>query len=122
MIVPMRHMTLLCVAAERETTLERLRELGAVHLELGDATDSDACRDARDQLATARRAQQILKDALAGKPVIPTLSGPHRAYNRDEGPTDPLTVPLPKISGDAGDRIAAICQLDELRQELAIEA
>ena len=122
MIVPMRHMTLLCVAAERETTLERLRELGAVHLELGDATDSDACRDARDQLATARRAQQILKDALAGKPVIPTLSGPHRAYNRDEGPTDPLTVPLPKITGDAGERIAAICQLDELRQELANEA
>ena len=122
MIVPMRHMTLLCVADERETTLERLRELGAVHLELGDATDSDACRDARDQLATARRAQQILKDALAGKPVIPTLSGPHRAYNRDEGPTDPLTVPLPKITGDAGERIAAICQLDELRQELANEA
>ena len=108
MIVPMKHMTLLCVAAEREPTLERLRELGAVHLELGGAADSDACRHAQNRLATARHAQQILKDALAGKPVIPTVSGPHKTHGPEGGATDPLSAPLPEIAGDAEAHIAAI--------------
>ncbi|MDD4440542.1 MAG: hypothetical protein PHX41_01480 [Kiritimatiellae bacterium] len=122
MIVPMKHMTLLCVAAEREATLERLRELGAVHLELGGAADSDACRHAQNRLATARHAQQILKDALAGKPVIPTVSGPHKAHGHEGGSAHPLSAPLPEIAGDAEAHIAAICQLADLRQALANEA
>jgi len=122
MIVPMKHMTLICLAADREPTLERLRELGAVHLELDGAADSEACRQAQNRLASARQAQQILKDALAGKPVIPTVSGPHRIHGHEGGATDPLSVPLPEVKGDAEARITAICKLADLRQALANEA
>ena len=34
MIVRMKHLDLVCVAAEKEATLEKLRALGAVHLDL----------------------------------------------------------------------------------------
>ena len=33
MIVRMKKLTLLCLASDRERTLERLRELGALHIE-----------------------------------------------------------------------------------------
>ena len=40
MIVRMKHLDLVCVAAEKEATLERLRDLGAVHLDLSAAAGS----------------------------------------------------------------------------------
>ena len=38
MIVPMKHLDLVCVASERDATLERLRALGVVHLDLASAS------------------------------------------------------------------------------------
>ena len=38
MIVRMKHLDLVCIATDKEATLERLRELGAVHLDLGAAS------------------------------------------------------------------------------------
>ena len=37
MIVRMKHLDLVCIAADKEATLERLRNLGAVHLDLSAA-------------------------------------------------------------------------------------
>ena len=37
MIVKMQHLDLLCVASDKSKTLERLRELGVVHLDLSSA-------------------------------------------------------------------------------------
>ena len=41
MIVPMKHLTLLCVAPEGEKALESLRELGCVHLDLSAAASPE---------------------------------------------------------------------------------
>jgi V/A-type H+-transporting ATPase subunit I len=71
MIVPMKHLTLLCVAAEQQNALEKLRDLGCVHLELLQADDSSDFRTAVGQRATVQQAISILKDAAAGKPVQP---------------------------------------------------
>ena len=64
MIVPMRHLTLLCVAGEGEKTLEALRELGCVHLDLSGAA-SEGLAVARGDLAEAERAVRILAKAAA---------------------------------------------------------
>ena len=37
MIVKMKHLDLVCIAAEKEATLAQLRDLGAVHLDLASA-------------------------------------------------------------------------------------
>ena len=121
MIVPMKHMTLLCVAAEREATLERVRGLGAVHLNLS-ASDSEPYRHAQARLANARHAQQILKDALAGKHVQPTTVGPHKVHGHEMSGESLLKAPLPLFSGDAAAKIDAACHLAEMRQALVNEA
>ena len=62
MIVPMRHLDLVCVAADRDRTLERLRELGAVHLELGGACGPEVA-GVRGELADAERAVRLIRKA-----------------------------------------------------------
>ena len=62
MIVPMRHLTLLCVSSEGEKTLEALRDLGCVHVDLSGASSS-AFAAAKGDLAQAERAVRILGKA-----------------------------------------------------------
>lgn len=50
MIVPMKHVTLLCVAETRDGALKVLRDMGLLHL-IVEATDSEHFRDAQAQLA-----------------------------------------------------------------------
>ena len=40
MIVPMKHLTLLCVAKEGEKALEALRDLGCVHVDFSGAASA----------------------------------------------------------------------------------
>jgi len=120
MIVPMRHVTLLCVAAERERTLSRLRELGAVHLEFA-AGDSAPFREAQARLDACRHARHILDDVRAGRPVAVFVDSQR---NRDSRPNIDalLAEPLPALSGAAEKLIAAVLHLAELRQIFADEA
>ncbi len=61
MIVRMKHLDLLCVADDREATLEKLRALGAVHLDLASAS-GEGVAAARGDAADAERAvRAILK-------------------------------------------------------------
>ena len=55
MIVPMKHLDLVCVASERNATLERLRALGAVHLDLSSAASAPVAA-AEGDLADAEKA------------------------------------------------------------------
>ena len=55
MIVPMKHLDLVCLASDRDATLERLRLLGAVHLELS-AAGGEAVAKAKGDIADAERA------------------------------------------------------------------
>ena len=121
MIVPMKHVTILCVAESRQATLELLQELGLVHLNL-EATDSPRFRDAQTRLAAVRRAGQILADAAADKPVTPVLVAPHRAPGHVRHVEGLLSQKIPAISGSPEERVAAILQLSDVRQELVNEA
>ena len=62
MIVPMKHLTLLCVASEGEKALESLRDLGCVHLDLSSAASPELAA-AKGELADAERAVRILDKA-----------------------------------------------------------
>ncbi len=62
MIVPMKHLDLVCVASEREATLEKLRELGAVHLDLASAASAPVAA-AEGGLADAEKAVRIVLKA-----------------------------------------------------------
>ena len=117
MIVPLKHLTLLCVAAEREQTLEGLREAGVVHLNLT-AADSEPYRHAQGQLASAQHALKHLTDARDHVPVMPTTIGPHKIHGHEMDVEALLNAHLPTITAT----IEAILHLAELRQALVNEA
>ena len=62
MIVKMQHLDLVCLAAEKEATLARLRELGAVHLDLASAQGA-AVAAAKGEAADAERAVRLILKA-----------------------------------------------------------
>ena len=62
MIVKMKHLDLVCVAADREATLAKLRDLGAVHLDLASA-QGQAVAAAKDDAADAEQAVRIVLKA-----------------------------------------------------------
>ena len=62
MIVKMKHLDLVCVASERDATLAKLRELGAVHLDLSSAASAPVA-EAEGGLADAERAVRIVLKA-----------------------------------------------------------
>ncbi len=62
MIVKMRHFDLVCVASEREATLERLRQLGIAHLDLTSASGAEVSA-AKDRVADAERAVRLIRKA-----------------------------------------------------------
>ena len=43
MIVSMKHLDLVCLAADREATVAKLRDLGVVHLDLASAGGRPSC-------------------------------------------------------------------------------
>ena len=55
MIVRMKHLDLVCIAADKEATLERLRGLGVVHLNL-DAAQNAAVASAKGEIDDAEKA------------------------------------------------------------------
>ena len=79
MIVPMKHLTLLCVASESEKTLESLRDLGCVHLDLSSAASPELSA-AKGDLADAERAVRIIDKAAreAGARPVPAPEGSDR--------------------------------------------
>ena len=62
MIVRMKHLDLVCIASDREATLERLRELGAVHLDLG-AASGGAVASAKGEIDDAEKAVRLILKA-----------------------------------------------------------
>ena len=60
MIVPMKHLDLLCIAAEKDATLEQLRALGAVHLDLASAQGA-AVAAAKGEIADAEKAVRLIE-------------------------------------------------------------
>ena len=61
MIVPMKHLDLVCVASEREATLKRLRSLGAVHLDLASASSVPVVEAGNDLDDAEKAVRLVLK-------------------------------------------------------------
>ena len=73
MIVPMKHLDLVCTAADRDVTLERLRALGVVHLDLGVAVGSEVTA-VKGELKDAEKAVRLIlkargKDEVGPRPM-----------------------------------------------------
>lgn len=64
MIVPMKHLTLLCVKSEGDSTLEKLRELGCVHVDLSGAA-GEAFMEVKGEGTVAETAAMIISKAAA---------------------------------------------------------
>ncbi len=62
MIVKMKHLDLICVAADGEATLERLRALGVVHLDLASAQGAGVAK-AQGEAADAEKAVRLIRKA-----------------------------------------------------------
>ena len=62
MIVRMRHLDLVCIASEKEATLEKLRALGAVHLDLGVASGASIAA-AKGEIEDAEKAVRLVLKA-----------------------------------------------------------
>lgn len=71
MIVKMQHLDLLCVASDKSKTLERLRELGVVHLDLSSACGVEVS-SAKGAAADAERAVRAILKAR-GKSKVERL-------------------------------------------------
>ena len=102
MIVPMKHLFLLCVADETDGTLESLRDLGAVHLEFT-AETGEAGVAAKESLERAERAVRIVLKAakeMGGKKGCSTSHG----------------------GNDVADVVDAVLELDARREKLKGEA
>ena len=70
MIVKMKHLDLVCVAAEKDETLAKLRDLGAVHLDLRSANGAQVGA-AKVEADDAERAVRIILKAREGKAKEP---------------------------------------------------
>ena len=73
MIVKMKHLDLVSLAAERDTTLSALRELGAVHLDLGSAAGAEVAA-AKGEAADAEKAVRLILKARESLDYAETLA------------------------------------------------
>lgn len=68
MIVPMKHLDLVCIASSKEATLVGLRELGAVHIDLSDASGASytqalkGAQEAATAVRLVRKARENSED------------------------------------------------------------
>ena len=79
MIVPMKHLDLLCVAGDKENTLKAVRELGAVHLDLASAQGAEVTEEkglAADAEKAVRLIQKYRKELPEGMPASKPFEGP----------------------------------------------
>ena len=70
MIVKMKHLDLVCVASDKESTLSKLRDIGAVHLDLRSAV-GESVAAAKGEAVDAERAVRLILKARDGKEKDP---------------------------------------------------
>ena len=110
MIVRMKHLDLVCIASDREATLERLRELGAVHLDLGAASGA-AVASAKGEIDDAEKAARLILKA-------------REAHLRSVGPqgsVESLEIrpkPVSEILALDADRATLVTEKERLDREI----
>jgi len=121
LIVPMKHVTLLCVAAERDEALESLRDFGGMHVTLKSAESADF-RAAHNTFEAARQALRYIQNAAKGLSVTPVTGGHYAASDNRKMLADLMETALPeKIEGHAADIVKTVNSLADTRQTLVNE-
>ncbi len=111
MIVKMKHLTLLCTADSSKRTLEELRDLGCVHVDLTNAASQEVT-EAKGVLSSAEMAVRILASAAKGK--VPSAgAGEVRLADSDLALS---VVDLHNVK--SCDLAAAVNEVDAARQKL----
>ena len=105
MIVPMKHLTLVCVSEDAAKTLETLRDMGCVHVELAGA-ESPASAAAKGDLEGAMEAVRLVMRA-------------RRAVGADTGASASRRT-VEEVQELESAREAAQGEADELRRQIAI--
>ena len=104
MIVPMKHLTLLCVAGESGKALEALRELGCVHVDLSRG-GSAAYAEAKGEL---ERAADAVRTVQKAKREAPPQAGAAAVRRTVED-----------VRQIAAEREKAVSEAEELRRQVA---
>jgi V/A-type H+-transporting ATPase subunit I len=105
MIVKMKHLDLVCVAADKEATLSRLRDLGAVHLDLRSASGA-AVAAAKGEAADAEKAVRMILKAREG-------------LDRNEG-LETRPHPVEEILAMDADREKLKAEAEEFKRSIAV--
>lgn len=69
MIVPMKHLDLVCLSSCREETISRLSSLGVVHLNLSSASGA-AVSEAKERIADAEKAVRLIRKARSDEETV----------------------------------------------------
>jgi len=143
MIVRMKHLDLVCVAADKEATLSKLRDLGAVHLDLASAQGAEVAA-AKGEAAAAEKAVRLVlkarKDAALEAPAserlpvrdILALDADRERLNSEAeelklqvaeyAPYGDFDPALAKKILDAGIDISGVAELPEKLPEMRLSA
>ena len=114
MIVRMKHLDLVCIAADKEATLERLRALGAVHLDLGVAAGA-AVAAAKGEIEDAEKAVRLVRKA-------------EESYLRSLGPkasresVEKRPCPVADVLALDEDRATLLAEKERLEREIKVYA
>ena len=111
MIVRMKHLDLVCVAAEKDATLERLRALGAVHLDLGAAQGAEIAA-AKGEIEEAEKAVRLV---LKAREAYLGASG-------TKGPVEVRAKPVAEVLAIEEDRETLVTEKERLEREIKIYA
>ncbi len=114
MIVPMKHLDLVCLASEKDATLERLRSLGAVHLDLAAAGGASVAA-AEGELADAEKAVRLVQKARKDERM--TGDGAPGQQNRD---TAEKKISVADVLSLDGERAKALAEAERLEKEIRV--
>jgi len=119
MIVPMKHLTLVCLADTREQTLQALRDLGVLHVTV-EPSDAESVRETHVRIFEAERALRILTavEKHAAPPRVET-----RLISQDAHIDTLLAQQVPTLEkpGSADELIADINHIGSVCVELITE-
>jgi V/A-type H+/Na+-transporting ATPase subunit I len=115
MIVPMKHITVVSVIADKLKTIESIRDLGTVHLSFGES-ETPEFRQARHEYDEIRQADNILRHLH--KPLVPSASAAHVSRRIYHDIAKSIDQQPAIVRGSMEHKIEAVIDLDEQRRHI----
>ena len=119
MIVPMKHLDLVCLASEKDATLERLRGLGAVHLDLAAAGGASVAA-AEGELADAEKAVRLVQKARKDEKAADGAAAKQNGDTAGRGGVPPPPASVADVLSLDTERAKALAEADRLEKEIRV--